>query len=231
MRGDARLDDGPRAPHRGARRCARSRRTPGAARRSRAAPTSWSAGTWASSTAATVVDLSRVAEWKKIAVAEGRASRIGSLGTHSRHPTTSRSFALAFPFWSPPAPRRRRPDPEPGHARRQRRQRLARRRHLPPLCPSTRRRIHCVGPAGRRAVSIHEIFAGVKKTSLRPGELIEAIELPFPAKPPTRGVFRKVGTRAAQSISKTMFAGLLWLGKDGTVADAALSRSAAWPRR
>jgi CO/xanthine dehydrogenase FAD-binding subunit len=83
--------------------------------------------------------------------------------------------------------------------------------------------VHCAGPAGRRTVSIHEIFAGVKKTTLKPGELIAAIELPFPAKPPTRAVFRKVGTRAAQSISKTMFAGLLWLAKDGTVADARLS--------
>jgi CO/xanthine dehydrogenase FAD-binding subunit len=84
-------------------------------------------------------------------------------------------------------------------------------------------RIHCVGPDGRRVVSIHQIFAGVKKTSLKPGELIEAIELPFLAKPPTREIFRKVGTRAAQSISKTMFAGLLWLRPDGTVADARLA--------
>ena len=58
---------------------------------------------------------------------------------------------------------------------------------------------------------------------MKPGELIEAVELPFPAKPPTRGVFRKVGTRAAQSISKTMFAGLLWVKKDGTVEDARLA--------
>ena len=36
---------------------------------------------------------------------------------------------------------------------------------------------------------------------------------------PDRAVFRKVGTRAAQAISKTVAAGLLWLGKGGTVAE------------
>ena len=69
----------------------------------------------------------------------------------------------------------------------------------------------------RRRVPLLDIFAGVKKTTLAKGELIEAIELPYPAKP-TRQFFRKVGTRAAQAISKTVGAGLLWL-KAGKVAD------------
>ena len=68
-----------------------------------------------------------------------------------------------------------------------------------------------------------EIFTGVKKTSLKPGELIEAVFLPFPDKTPTRGVFRKVGTRAAQAISKTMFAGLIWTAKDGVLTGARLA--------
>ena len=79
-----------------------------------------------------------------------------------------------------------------------------------------------LGPNGRRGVPMNEIFAGVKKTTLKPGELIEAIFLPYgPA--PTRGVFRKVGTRAAQAISKTMFAGLLFNGKGGVLAEARLA--------
>ncbi|MBI4057158.1 MAG: xanthine dehydrogenase family protein subunit M, partial [Elusimicrobia bacterium] len=52
-----------------------------------------------------------------------------------------------------------------------------------------------------------------------PGELIEAIEIPFLDKKPTRILFRKVGTRAAQAISKTVAAGLLWLKKEGTVQE------------
>ena len=38
-------------------------------------------------------------------------------------------------------------------------------------------------------------------------------------RPPTRAMFRKVGTRAAQAISKTVAAGLLWQKRDGTVAE------------
>ena len=72
---------------------------------------------------------------------------------------------------------------------------------------------------GSRRVPFAEIFAGVKKTTLAADELIEAIELPFPAKRPTRQLFRKVGTRAAQAISKTVLAGQLWLARDGRVEE------------
>lgn len=79
-------------------------------------------------------------------------------------------------------------------------------------------RVRVVGPGGRRELPFHEVFAGVKKTNLAPGELIESVHLPHPPKP-ARQLFRKVGTRAAQAISKTMMAGLLWLEKDGTVRE------------
>ncbi len=78
--------------------------------------------------------------------------------------------------------------------------------------------VKVVSKAGRRNVPLAEIFAGVKKTSLLPSELIASIELPIP-KRPTRQMFRKVGTRAAQAISKTVAAGLLWLRRDGTVRE------------
>lgn len=107
-----------------------------------------------------------------------------------------------------------------------------------------------VSHAGTRAprrVPFLEIFAGVKKTTLAPGELIEAIEVPFPiaslrsgagedpssdprsgsarasSRPPDRQLFRKVGTRAAQAISKTVAAGLLWLDPDETVREVRLA--------
>jgi xanthine dehydrogenase iron-sulfur cluster and FAD-binding subunit A len=63
----------------------------------------------------------------------------------------------------------------------------------------------------------------VKKTHLKPGELVESVFLPFLSRPPSRGEFRKVGTRAAQAISKTMFAGALWLGRGGIVEDVRLA--------
>lgn len=79
-------------------------------------------------------------------------------------------------------------------------------------------RVRVVGKNGRRELGFHEVFKGVKKTHLAPGELIESIHLPHPPKP-TRQLFRKIGTRAAQAISKTMMAGLLWLEKDGSVRE------------
>jgi len=80
-------------------------------------------------------------------------------------------------------------------------------------------RVHIVSSKGRRTLPFLQVFAGVKRTRLRPAELIEAVELPFPAKKPDRALFRKVGTRAAQAISKTVAAGLLWLDKDGTATE------------
>ncbi|HAM34611.1 MAG TPA: hypothetical protein DEB40_03110 [Elusimicrobia bacterium] len=79
--------------------------------------------------------------------------------------------------------------------------------------------IKTASPAGARSIPFSEFFAGVKKTTLRPGELIAAVELPFLAQQPARQVFRKVGTRAAMAISKTVAAGLLWLNEDGTVRE------------
>jgi CO/xanthine dehydrogenase FAD-binding subunit len=168
-----------------------------------------------------VLDLARVAEWKKISTAKG-SIRIGSLVTHAqiqKHPLLRSRFPLLISACA-----------TVGAAQIQNRGTLG--GNVANASPAGdtfsplsvyEARVLCIGPAGRRVVSIHQIFAGVKKTSLKPGELIEAIELPFPAKPPTRALFRKVGTRAAQSISKTMFAGLLWLRPDGTVADVRLA--------
>jgi CO/xanthine dehydrogenase FAD-binding subunit len=72
---------------------------------------------------------------------------------------------------------------------------------------------------GQRTLPFLEVFEGVKRTALASGELIESIEIDFPRRP-TRQLFRKVGTRAASAISKTVAAGLLWLSPDGRIRDA-----------
>lgn len=72
--------------------------------------------------------------------------------------------------------------------------------------------------SARREVPFLEVFAGVKRTTLAPGELVEAVRVPQ-SRRPARQLFRKVGTRAAQAISKTVAAGLLWLKRDGTVEE------------
>jgi xanthine dehydrogenase small subunit len=90
-------------------------------------------------------------------------------------------------------------------------------------------RVHVASASSHRTVPFLDIFAGVKKTTLSAGELIGAIDLPIPAQPPTRQFFRKVGTRAAQAISKTVAAGALWLNADGTVADVRLALGSMAP--
>lgn len=73
--------------------------------------------------------------------------------------------------------------------------------------------------AGRREIPILDLFAGVKRTTLAPGELIESVCLPPLPRAPSRQVFRKVGTRQAQAISKVVAAGLLWTTKKGEVEE------------
>jgi CO/xanthine dehydrogenase FAD-binding subunit len=54
----------------------------------------------------------------------------------------------------------------------------------------------------RRAIAIDEFFTGYRKTALQPDELITAVRFPLGR----NVVFRKVGTRAAQAISKVVMA-------------------------
>lgn len=60
-------------------------------------------------------------------------------------------------------------------------------------------------PAGERRVAFTDFYAGYRATVVRPDELIVAIEVA-----PVEGKqwFRKVGTRAAQAISKIVVAGV-----------------------
>ena len=54
----------------------------------------------------------------------------------------------------------------------------------------------------RRSIPIDQFFTGYRKTALQPDELIVAVRIPLGR----RVVFRKVGTRAAQAISKVVMA-------------------------
>ena len=54
----------------------------------------------------------------------------------------------------------------------------------------------------RRSIAIDKFFTGYRKTALQPDELITAVRFPLGR----RVAFRKVGTRAAQAISKVVIA-------------------------
>jgi CO/xanthine dehydrogenase FAD-binding subunit len=75
--------------------------------------------------------------------------------------------------------------------------------------------IELVGPNGARTVPYHQFCTGYRTTALAADELIARIR--FPPRPAgMRQMWRKVGTRRAQSISKVMLAAA------GTVDDGAI---------
>ena len=57
---------------------------------------------------------------------------------------------------------------------------------------------------GRRTIAYDRFHTGYRKTILKGDELIERVIIPLPS--PTVQIFRKVGTRAAQAISKVVVA-------------------------
>ncbi len=72
-----------------------------------------------------------------------------------------------------------------------------------------------VSLAGERRVPFLDFYTGYRKTAMRPDELLLAVEVPPVA---GRQWFRKVGTRAAQAISKVVMAAV----RDGASCRVAL---------
>ena len=73
-----------------------------------------------------------------------------------------------------------------------------------PLLIAADARLVLGGPRGERTVPIEEFFLAYRKTALGADELLLRVDVPVPAG--ARLGYRKVGTRRAQSISKTLIA-------------------------
>jgi CO/xanthine dehydrogenase FAD-binding subunit len=65
--------------------------------------------------------------------------------------------------------------------------------------------VEIAGPGGRRRVNYADVHVGYRKTALAAGEILVAIRIPVAAGDRLQ-TFRKVGTRAAQAISKVVVA-------------------------
>jgi carbon-monoxide dehydrogenase medium subunit len=78
--------------------------------------------------------------------------------------------------------------------------------------------VRLASAAGRRELALEDFFTGYRASARRPDELIESVLVPF-RPPDERRAFRKVGTRAAQAISKVVVA--LCLRLDGDVCAGA----------
>lgn len=82
---------------------------------------------------------------------------------------------------------------------------------------------------GERRVPYPAFLTGYRKVDLRPDELLVAVEVPVPG-PGAVHVWRKVGTRKAQSISKVMLAAVGELDPAGRVARARVALGAVADR-
>jgi CO/xanthine dehydrogenase FAD-binding subunit len=80
---------------------------------------------------------------------------------------------------------------------------------------------------GLREVAYDGFHTGYRKTALQPGEIVVRIRLPIPPSG-TVQVFRKVGTREAQAISKVVVA-LAGRVEDGRIADLRLAAGSVAP--
>ena len=164
-----------------------------------------------------ILDLGAMTSWKRVRESGG-GLRIGGTRDALAAANRIRGWRNGFHFSSTRARpsvggRSKREEPWAGTSRTRRRRVIRFRRSR-----FYDARVRVLSTAGRRTLPIVDVFAGVKKTVLDPGELIESIDIDYPRKP-ARELFRKVGTRAASAISKTVAAGLLWLRKDGTVRE------------
>jgi len=88
-------------------------------------------------------------------------------------------------------------------------------------------RVTLASAAGRRTLAFPDFFHGVRKTDLRPDEMIADISFPVPPAS-ARGTFIKVGLRRAQAISLINIAALLDFDGD-VVTDARIAFGSVAP--
>jgi carbon-monoxide dehydrogenase medium subunit len=79
-----------------------------------------------------------------------------------------------------------------------------------------------------RAVPLSEFYTGLRKTVLRPGEVVEAVRV-RPLAENERGIFLKLGLRRAQAISVVNVSVVVKFGAGGVVESAAITLGSVAP--
>ena len=97
----------------------------------------------------------------------------------------------------------------------------------PPALLAYDAELEIVSRRGSRRLPYERFHTGYKKMDLAPDELITAIFLPRRTRP-RRQVYRKIGTRRAQAISKVCFAGAIEV-EGGVVTDARVAFGSVAP--
>lgn len=89
--------------------------------------------------------------------------------------------------------------------------------------------VEILGRGGTRRKPLHEFYVDYKKVLLEKGEIIARIWLPRQKLRGAQFVYRKVGTREAQAISKVCFAGMFQLDAKKKIQAVRLAMGAVAP--
>jgi CO/xanthine dehydrogenase FAD-binding subunit len=82
---------------------------------------------------------------------------------------------------------------------------------------------------GVRRLPYARFMAGYRRTAREPDELLTAVLFQRPGSGTVRLLYRKIGTRAAQAISKVVFAGIASLDESGLYRDVRLAFGSMGP--
>ncbi|HMQ31903.1 MAG TPA: FAD binding domain-containing protein [Chloroflexaceae bacterium] len=171
--------------------------------------------------AESLIDLSRVAGLRYVA-ADGATVRLGALATHNDVVASPACVAGALPLAQASL--------EVGAPQIRARATVA--GNLVTASPANDTitalvalgaELALTGRDGERAVPIGQFYTGVRRTDLRPGEILREIRVPALG-PRRRGVFLKLGLRRAQAIAVVNVAAVLAFAGDGP--DAPVSAAA-----
>ena len=97
----------------------------------------------------------------------------------------------------------------------------------PPALLAYDAELELVSVKGSRVIPYHSFHTGYKQMDIRPAELLRAVRLQRASKGLTH-YYRKVGTRKAQAISKTCFAGVARVSGD-QIADVRIALGSVAP--
>jgi xanthine dehydrogenase iron-sulfur cluster and FAD-binding subunit A len=173
----------------------------------------------------TLIDITRIAGLEQIYLDKDGLIHLGPLATHNHCVASKlvveRAFPLAQAAWEVGAPQIRNRGTVAGNL-------ITASPANDTITPlmALEAKVVLRSVEGERVAPLSEFYTGVRKTVMRPDEML--VDIIFPAMPAQqRGVFFKLGLRRAQAISLVNVAVVLTFADDPAVVDAPLVEQAA----